>query len=74
MVNEHIPSPPALPVYAPPKERQPATLPEGMKPHGILSKFIGKVLKAPKMKASFKMMSTKKNPQPVSKPKKKKVL
>ena len=68
---------PKIPAYQPPVDRKPATLPLSMqanKPHGILNKVVGKILKAPKVKGMFKMMSMKKNPKAITKPKKKKIV
>jgi ribosomal protein L13 len=78
----NAPLPPGLPTYAPPKERVPATIPTGLenltKPHGIMNKLIGRMLpksgKGRQMKASLKLMSLKKIPNPFPKAKKKKVL
>lgn len=65
---------PALPNYEPPKKRIPAVMPKGMeKPHGIMNKVLGKILKVPKMNP-LKMMSMKKVPKPFSKAKKKKIV
>jgi hypothetical protein len=71
---EKLSIPPSLPPYEKPVDRQPAVIPDSLKPHGIINKFIGQMLKAPKMKQSMKMMSMKKNPKPLPKMKKKKVL
>lgn len=71
------PIPPSLPVYQPPRERKPATLPPNLEklsqPHGIINKVVGRILKMPRMNP-LKMMTLKKVPKPLSKPKKKKVL
>ena len=71
------PLPPTLPVYQPPKPREPVLLPKDLdklsKPHGIINKVVGKILKMPKL-SPLKMMSMKKIPKPFSKAKKKKIV
>ena len=77
------PVPPCLPVYEKPRMWLKAELPDEIiqrfsKPHGIMNKLTGKLLrknmKAPKMKSMLNLMKLKKVPNPFGKPKKKKVL
>lgn len=70
---------PNLPSYPPPRPRVQAVIPASIaqaepKPHAILNKVIGRVLKTPRLKGMFKMMTSKKNPRPFTKPKKKKIV
>ena len=69
--------PPSLPPYAPPKDRKPATLPEGVDlktTPTIINKIIGQMLKPKLGKAMSKMMTNKKIQQPLKKLKKKKII
>lgn len=69
------PIPPTLPTYDKPRERKPATVPKDLsQPHGIFNKVLGRILKAPKLKTTLRMMNSKKNPKPLTKTKKKKVV
>jgi hypothetical protein len=66
-----------IPSYQPPRPHVPAVLPKDLeklsKPHGILQKVVGRMLKMPKL-SPLKMMSMKKVPKPISKQKKKKIV